>query len=661
VRDNLSVFGRLMYSNSSNNAVPNEIFVWQRWVATPPTSKYTFEDGTLASGPSSSLGNPDYYLNNLIRANTSANLTMVLGSKWNILPGLSFDPQVSLYTITADSRQFEKGFLSAYNQATRNGSAAYSKQVQWQADAVFTYLKSFKNEHTISAKVGYSYFGVENSTLNASGQGAATDLIPTLNASALPTAVSSTIVDQVLIGYFGRINYDYKQKYLLSLNARYDGASNLGSKHQFGFFPGVSAGWNVHNEKFWKIFPDDLFQLKLRASYGVNGNQKAIGPYQAQGTYAPAVTYGGNAAIQNTILANPDLQWEQSKTLDLGADLGMFKNRVSILFDAYRRVTDHLLASQALPFSTGFTSIVTNLATLENRGLEIELKARVLPVSSPIQWDVSINAAKVKTTILKLPYNGVANNRIGGVLVWDTQSGTYQWKGGLQEGGRLGDMYAYHKIGIFGSDAEAAAGPVDKIVPGASKKFGGDVNWEDVDKNGIIDSRDQVYMGNIYPVWTGGVSTSLSYKGISIYARLDFTTGTTIFNVPQQFFYTMASGNNNLTKNVLQSWLKPGDEKNSPFPRYYYADQQVSANYIRGSSDNYESGNFMNLREVTLSYSLPKNLLGRAKISNLRVYLTGNNLLYFTRYSGLNPEQGGADNGRYPMPSNFIIGANITL
>jgi hypothetical protein len=321
-----------------------------------------------------------------------------------------------------------------------------------------------------------------------------------------------------------------------------------------------------------------------------------------------------------------------------------------------------LLASMALPFSTGFTSIVTNLATLENKGIEIELRASILPSSSPLQWDISVNAAKVETKILKLPYNGTLNNRIGGVLVWDTQTGSYQWKGGLQEGGRLGDMYAYHKIGIFGSDAEAAAGPVDNIVPGVSKKkFGGDVNWEDVDKNGIIDSRDQVYMGNIYPVWTGGISTTLSYKGLSLYARADFTTGTTIFNVPQQFFYTMASGNNNLTANVLKSWLKPGDEKTSQFPRYYYADQQVSANYIRGSSDNYESGNFMNIREVTLSYTLPITLIQRAKITNLRVFVTGNNLSYITHYSGLNPEQGGADNGRYPMPANFIIGANITL
>ncbi|MFA6946836.1 MAG: SusC/RagA family TonB-linked outer membrane protein, partial [Pedobacter sp.] len=349
LRDNMKAFGRLMYSNSSNNAVPNEAFVWQRWSATPPTSKYRHEDGTLATGPGSALGNPDYYLNNLIRDNSTANLTMSVGGKWDILPGLSFDPQVSLYTITGDNREFERGFLSAYNQATRNASAGSRKQVQWQADAVFKYSKTFKNVHNLSANLGYSSFQVENSSLTASGRGAATDLIPTLNASSLPLAVGSQITKQVLVGYFGRMNYDYKQKYLFSANARYDGASNLGQENQFGFFPGMSVGWNVHNEKFWKAFPEQLSLFKLRASYGVNGNQRGIGLYQAQGSYVPITAYAGNAAIQNTVLSNPDLQWERSKTLDGGADIGIFNNRVNILFDVYRRLTDNLLASQSLP------------------------------------------------------------------------------------------------------------------------------------------------------------------------------------------------------------------------------------------------------------------------------------------------------------------------
>src|SRR5690606_21080052 len=142
---------------------------------------------------------------------------------------------------------------------------------------------------------------------------------------------------------------------------RYDGASNLGLNHKWGFFPGVSLGWNMHEEDFWGEELGNVLQMKLRASYGVNGNISGLGPYQAQGEYAVGQRYGGYAAIQNTVLPNRDLKWEQSKTLNVGADIGLFNNRFSVLVDVYRRVTDNLLTSMSLPQSTGFSSILTNL------------------------------------------------------------------------------------------------------------------------------------------------------------------------------------------------------------------------------------------------------------------------------------------------------------
>ena len=173
------------------------------------------------------------------------------------------------------------------------------------------------------------------------------------------------------------------------MNARYDGASNLGTGNKWGFFPGVSVGWNVNDEEFWKMLPEKLLRLKLRASYGVNGNISGLGPYTSQGSYSVGSRYNGVAAVQNTSLANSELQWEQSKTLDFGADFGVFNNRITILFDVYRRVTDNLLASLALPQSTGFGSILTNLGSLENKGVEVELRASILPSSSAFQWDIS--------------------------------------------------------------------------------------------------------------------------------------------------------------------------------------------------------------------------------------------------------------------------------
>jgi len=319
-----------MYSNSAHKG---DSWPWDRSQAAPPTMKYQFEDGSLA--PGDYFPSPPYRINSVVAKSSIDNLTMVVGAHWDLLPGLSFDPQASIYKMTSDSRSFQKAYYSTVTQliSTRNATSAYSKYMQQQIDAVFSYRRSFEHAHNIDATAGFSYFGARNSTLSASGQGAATDLIPTLNASSTPVSVSGTESNKIIIGYFSRINYNYRQKYLLSVSGRYDGASNLGDAHKWGLFPGVSLGWNMNKEKFWSIFPENLLQLKLRGSYGVNGNLSGLGDYQAQGQYSVGAQYAGNAAIQNTIIANQNLQWERSKTFDAGLDLGVFNNRLTILFD----------------------------------------------------------------------------------------------------------------------------------------------------------------------------------------------------------------------------------------------------------------------------------------------------------------------------------------
>lgn len=232
LRDNISMFGRALYTNSVSKQVYNIGQIFWTSAGAPKTSKYTFEDGTLAPGQSRGLGNPAYFLPNRNDQNGSENLALSTGGHWDILPGLAFDPQVSLYRITDEGRTFQPSFQDGAGPAnlntTRVATISNSKWFQTQADAVLTYNKLLGGAHNLEVKGGFSYFGRKISTFNATGQGATTDLIPTLNASATYTALSSTISDQVILGYFGRLNYDYKQRYLLTVNARYDGASNLG-------------------------------------------------------------------------------------------------------------------------------------------------------------------------------------------------------------------------------------------------------------------------------------------------------------------------------------------------------------------------------------------------------------------------------------------------
>ncbi|CAG5018615.1 TonB-dependent receptor P39 [Dyadobacter sp. CECT 9275] len=667
--DKLRFYSRLMYSNSGNNQVFSDNSIFERSIDVAPTTKYRYEDGTLAPGQGQSIGNPEYHLNKLKTKRNSENLSLAIGANWDILPGLTFAPQLSLYKTDGSNRSFQEAYFNgpATYVSTRTASGSYLSRTQYQADAVFSYAKSFQGKHNLDAKLGFSYFKRDTTGLSGTGQGASTDLIPTLNASAVPVAVGGYESQQALVGYFGNINYDFDQKYLVSLTARYDGASNLGANHQWGFFPGVSVGWNLHKEQFWTALPENLLRLKLRASYGVNGNISGLSDFQSQGQYSVGSQYGTNAAVTNTVLSNADLKWERSKTFDLGADIGLFGNRVNMLFDYYRRVTDNLLTDMSLPQSTGFSSIRTNLGSLENKGVELEVSARILPSSSSLSWDVSFNAAKTTQKILTLPSNGIANNRIGGIQVWDPALGALAWKGGLQEGGRVGDMYSYKQLGIYRTDEEAASAPVDNLISRANKtKYGGDVKWLDVDGNKIIDGTDRVYVGNPYPAWTGGFSNSLGYKGLNLFLRMDYTTGHTIYNYPRAQMVGQFQGDVGLSTEVLKSWKQPGDV--TDIPKYYWADQNAQNNLYRGgvgvnggNSFYYEKGDFLAVREVTLSYTLPKSILSKVKISNLRFNVTANNLHYFTKYKGLNPEDGGNDRGRYPIPRTIILGVNVSL
>jgi len=666
IRDNMSINGRILYSKSFHLG---DGWNYDRGQAFAPTGKYRLEDGSLAPSAHPSYRNPEYYANSQDIRNQEGNLTLAVGGNWELLPGLTFEPQISMYQVSVNNRFFQRA--SYVNSPTslvdsRVATGTHSDLVQYQADAILSYVKSINNIHNFSFKGGYAFYKREISSLSARGQDAASDLIPTLNASASPVSVSGSETHQLILGYFGRVNYDFDQKYLVSMNARYDGASNLGSSYKWGFFPGVSVGWNLHKEDFWAQMPEMVSRLKLRASYGVNGNISGLGDYQAQGVYSVGTRYGGNSAIRNTVLANSDLQWERSKTLNFGLDFGLWDDRVSVIGDIYRRVTDNLLTDLPLPPSTGFSNVRTNLGSLENRGIELEVAIQMLPRESALQWDLGLLASKTKNKILQLPDNGVENNRVGGIYVWDASANDYAWVGGLQEGNPLGDIYGFQQVSIFTTDQEAAESPiVDMIITTPDKtKFGGDVNWLDVDQNDSIDLRDRILMGNIYPTWTGGISNYFTYKNFGLGIRMDYTVGHTIYNWSKALILASYGTRSGLTTDIYESWQEPGDV--AEYPNYYWADQQTQRNIARtqgdingGNSKFYESGDFLCIRELTFSYSFPKRIVEKIGISNLSCNLTGNNLHYFTKYSGLSPEDGGQDYGGYPPPKNLIFGVNV--
>lgn len=684
----LTATGRFLYAHTDYNFInadPQTQFsvmgnTFYRSPSLPSTAKFMFEDGTIAPGQGSSIGNPYYYQIGPYAPqakNIAQKITIAIAAKWDILPGLSFEPQVSSYEEQGFGRRFQPAYLATVTSfnTVRSATQSFSDARYYQGDAVLTYTKSIA-DNNFELKGGYSYYDRKTYSLSATGEGASTDLIPTLNASSTPKSVTGSEGRFITQGLFFRATYDYKGKYLANISGRYDGASNLGSDNQFGFFPAVGIGWNLHKEKFWESVPRQISNFKLRGSYGVNGNIQGLSEFGWQGVYSVGSRYNGEGAILPSTIPNPDLKWEQSKTLDLGSDIGFLNDRLSLILDIYRRVTDNLITNVVLPSSSGYSTVQTNFGSLENRGVEMELDARISSPKSKLQWSMNVNAAKVESKVLKLPDNGIEGNRQGGILIWDPSTNSYVWKAGygataafnnpssFMEGSRIGDMYGYLQLGVYATDAEAANAPVDLSVPvdqvnpsNGRKKYGGDVNFADRDGNDTIDSRDEVYMGNIFPKWTGGFSNYFTYRSFSLAIRTDFTLGHTIWNYAKIVADGQLQGDAMPTKDFIEkSWKKQGDVTNTP--RYLFQNSQGN---ITKSSVYFEKGDFLCLREVTVGYNLPSDLSRRIHVKNLRVNLTGSNLHYFTKYSGSNPEVGGADNGRYPNPRNFTLGLNVSL
>ncbi|NGM63583.1 SusC/RagA family TonB-linked outer membrane protein [Sphingobacterium sp. SGG-5] len=664
VTPNLKISGRTLYTHVNSHAQTNYYNTFTRSAALPSTTKFTFEDGTIAPGLNSSLGNPLYYQVGPYaprRKTITTKSTKALSAQWEIVRGLTLEPQASLYETTEHFNYFQPKFLSGITtiDATRAATQNSISNRYWQVGSVLTYSKNI-GFHNLETKVGYEYYDKNYWAVFAGGRGAATDHIPTLNAAAEPRSVDGSESRFVTEGLFSRLNYDYNGKYLFSFNFRYDGASNLGAKTRTGFFPGVSLGWNLHREGFWQqLVSADLMQLKLRASYGENGNIQGLGDFQAQGIYAVNAIYNGESAIQPSEIPNENLAWEKSRTFDMGFDLGLFQKRINLVFDYYDRLTSDLLTNVTLPTSSGYSSILTNNGSLRNRGVEFGLDMSWLKRKSLFQWNTTFNFSRVKTRIERLPFNGVERNRQGGIYIFDPSLNGYVWAGGLQEGGRIGDMFALHFMGVYATDQEATMAPVNTFMRINDKRsYGGDSKWGDLDKNGFIDERDKYLVGNQYPTITGGFSNTLSYKNLSMNVRTDFTLGHTIFSYTNHFLNGQMQGDAMpLKEYYARSWKKQGDI--TDMPRYMYQDQQ--ANLSEGSDMFYEKGDFLALRELSLVYTLPSRLTQKIKMTNLRLNVTGYNLHYFTNYSGLNPEDGGRDDGRYPNPRTFTMGIQASF
>ncbi len=690
IKENFELIGEVSYSESKDpplyfpSGEGNAFYVIR---SIYPSFVPYEENGDPSAGRGIQYGHPLYWKDKFVRKNNTGRTTFNLGARWEIIPDLFLKVQGNLYQIGFQQESFNKEFqfeTSGVPDIDRLASAQYSKTTQQQHNITLDYKKSI-HKHNMSYLVGSEFFDQQSFSISAAGRRAATDDIYTLNAATERTSISSSVSENRMLSFFGRLNYDYDGRYLLSAVMRYDGISSL--SNAWGAFPGISAGWNIHREDFFSesAISDVISVLKPRISYGVNGNVSGVGPYEVQGAYGLQTNYNGQAGFLNTGLVNRELRWEKSASFESGLDLGLFNNRIVLIASYFRRVTSDLLTNLDLPSYTGFNTFRTNFGSLLNAGFEASLSASLLRNTNGLRWDVSFNASYVKNRILKLPYNGNENNRQGGLEIFDPKQNKVVWVGGLQEGGTLGDVYGFQQLRILRDWDD-----VNKTVPNRydaiaqiygpqayaalTNKTGkfpiepGDVLWADIDGNDIIDSYDRVYMGNIYPKWTGGFSTTVSYKSFSLYGRLDYALGHVIYNHAMAQIMGQYSGTLNMPAWLKDSWSP--ENPDADLPKFYYGDLPKlnikrsalhNATLDNHSSLFYEKGDYLAFREVTVSYSFPRSLINKIKITDLRLNVTGQNLGYLKKYRGASPELGGVDAERYPVPRAIILGLKLTF
>ncbi|PKV62956.1 SusC/RagA family TonB-linked outer membrane protein [Pontibacter ramchanderi] len=654
----------------------------QRFGAIAPTVRLTHDEtGEILPGvDGGTLGNPLYLQDKFMNETREQRFSGGLNLEYTILPTLRFKGSASGFMRYTASESFTKAYQNGTGGAfisTRNASFSLPQANQHSYNGFLVYDNNF-GKHTISLMGGGEYFESQGTGYWGAGRNAPTDFIPYLSASTEAVGIPYSAFSSWhrLVSGIGRFTYDYDSRYLLNVNMRYDGTSRL-ADNRYGLFPGISAGWNVHNETFFSnsFISSYVTTLKPRISWGQNGSIEPLGDFATAATYSSTGIYGGNAGFAPNFLLNTALKWERASSLNVGLDLGLFDNRITLIGDYFVRDIYDKITSLTIPTWTGYGSFTTNLGQLQNRGVELELRANVLRPSQPggFSWDVSGNFYHVKNYVKKLPDNGQELNRQGTMQVWDPATGQLVHVGGLQEGKRVGldEIWApiYDGIYLTQGDLDKDANLHNSYLPYRDKKVKllGDARWRDVDGNDTIDFRDRVYVGRTIPTVQGGFATNFGWKGFNLYAQFDYALGFMILNQAKLRGLSQVQGSQNGPVDVKNTWHP--DNPNGTLPRYYWAN--YGRNYFQDAGGGttsfanfYEKGDYLAVREITLSFQVPQSFLQNVlkdRIQGLRLHVTGTNLMYFTGYSGTFPEVGGNDVGRFPLPRTVTTGLNVSL
>ncbi|TGE23342.1 SusC/RagA family TonB-linked outer membrane protein [Hymenobacter metallicola] len=553
-----------------------------------------------------------------------------------------------------------------------NGAADANNRsdANWLNELTAAYSTTFADDHNVSGLIGFSAQRSVQEGIQASATNFPGNSVQSLVAGSVKVNASSDATSWTLLSYLARLNYDFRGKYILQGVVRRDGSSRFGGNNQYGYFPSVSGAWRVSEEAFLK---DNAIvsELKLRAGYGQTGNFD-IGNFASRSLFGVGVTgvpVGLGQAIQANYLqqagtapqqlANPDLTWEKTNELNAGIDVGLF-DRFTFGVNLFQRKTNNLLLNRQLPLTSGFSTISQNIGSLENKGLEVEFSSDNIK-SDDFSWTTTFNISFIRNKVTALVNNapflsGFANR--------------------VEVGQPLGAFYGYVVDRIYQNQDEISAdiamarqktGNANAFYQGTSttnQPRPGDIRFVDLNGDGVVTADDQKIIGSAQPNYFGGINNILSYKGIDLSFFFQFQQGNEIFSNTRAFGEGMNSQFGQLGS-VRDRWTPTNTD--TDIPRAAFNDPN---NNRRTSNRFLEDGSYARLKTATLGYNLPSGIVKAARLQSARIYVSGQNLLTFTNYSGLDPEINtfsgsntslGTDFLTFPQARTFQVGVNLGL
>lgn len=571
---------------------------------------------------------------------------------FDIIDGLTFKTTFNFYLNRweRDEYQTKDHNMGPNFQDPGIGKKQYNKMLYITSENLLTYNKDF-GDHNISGLLGYeaNYRNYEN--VVAARTDYENDLIPYILGGSTLAEASDSEVETARVSWFARAAYSFAGKYMASASIRRDGSSRFGTNNKWGYFPSVSGAWRISDESFFLPLTKIANTMKIRASYGITGND-GIGDYSWIASLDKGkIVY--NNQIQSTFypgkISNNDLRWERLQQLNLGLDMGFLQNRIMVELDWYRSYCDGLLLNVPIPATSGFTSELKNIGELENKGIEFNLTTRNLV--GKFQWQTVFNISSNKNKVLSLGQDDapmIFNPFPNMALITEVGQELYQF-------------YGYNYQGVIMNDQElASAAKYANIGVGYGK-------FEDVNKDGKIDSEDRTSLGSNVPKFVWGMTNTFKYKGFDLSFLLQGAHGHKVFdyNIHRTMYYH--EGRNYLAEVVdrYRSPEQPGDGW------HYKLNRNLLRKEVDGSSYMLRNADYVRLKNLSLGYTLPSKVLESLKIGNIRFFVNVTNLFTITSFPGMDPEsfkgestearRRGASDNEYPTAKTFTMGFNLEL